>query len=114
MRSFFDFLVRVLNSGTHAMHVTRLDIDCRDPLPLALDGEVTGALPGTFDVLGGALHVITPTASRRRFRRAQWAAAPTRSGDGDRPHIAEPGREGSLEGARIAPSTPLARRFIDG
>jgi YegS/Rv2252/BmrU family lipid kinase len=46
-------------TGIRALHVDRLAVDSDQPLALALDGELSGTIPGEFQTLAGALRVIT-------------------------------------------------------
>jgi diacylglycerol kinase (ATP) len=46
--------------GVHLYHVSSLTIRVDEPLPLSLDGELAGSLPGTFTPAVGALNVVTP------------------------------------------------------
>jgi undecaprenyl-diphosphatase len=46
--------------GVHAVHVSSLQVQTGRPLDVALDGEVTGTVPGNFEVAGEALRVVTP------------------------------------------------------
>jgi len=47
--------------GVRAMHVQTLGVETPQPLGLALDGELDGAIPGMFESVAGAVRVITPT-----------------------------------------------------
>jgi YegS/Rv2252/BmrU family lipid kinase len=47
-------------AGIRALHVRSLHVHTEQPLEVALDGEITGRLPGDFEVAGEALRVITP------------------------------------------------------
>lgn len=56
-----------LFKGTHVSHPAvqtmrgrSITIECATPFPLYADGEASGALPATIDVLPGALEVIVP------------------------------------------------------
>jgi diacylglycerol kinase family enzyme/membrane-associated phospholipid phosphatase len=57
-------------SGVRAVHVDRVGVESRNPLALALDGELDGSLPGRLETVPGALRVITrpPSADRSRGR----------------------------------------------
>ncbi len=46
--------------GVRALHVQSLHVHTGRPLEVALDGEVIAHLPGDFEVVGGALRVVTP------------------------------------------------------
>ncbi|MGH2343755.1 MAG: diacylglycerol/lipid kinase family protein, partial [Chloroflexota bacterium] len=46
--------------GIHLYHVPRLSVRSAEPLPLSLDGEVRGNLPGSFEIAVGALRMVTP------------------------------------------------------
>jgi YegS/Rv2252/BmrU family lipid kinase len=46
--------------GVHAVHVSSLKVHTSQPLDVALDGEVTGTVPGDFEVAAEALRVVTP------------------------------------------------------
>jgi undecaprenyl-diphosphatase len=46
--------------GVHALHLSNLKVHTTRPLDVALDGEVTGTVPGDFEVAGEALRVVTP------------------------------------------------------
>jgi YegS/Rv2252/BmrU family lipid kinase len=46
--------------GVHALHVREMRVHTEEPLDVALDGEVIGALPANFVVAGNALRVVTP------------------------------------------------------
>lgn len=47
--------------GIRALSVSRLSVQCRDRLDVTLDGEISGQLPGTFEVRPDALRIIAPT-----------------------------------------------------
>jgi diacylglycerol kinase (ATP) len=46
--------------GVHVLHLSNLTVHTDEPLDVALDGEVTGRVPGNFEVVGEALRVVTP------------------------------------------------------
>jgi diacylglycerol kinase family enzyme len=46
--------------GIHLYHVPNLTVRVDEPLPLSLDGELAGSLPGSFTPAVGALRIITP------------------------------------------------------
>jgi undecaprenyl-diphosphatase len=46
--------------GVHALHLSNLMVHTTRPLDVTLDGEVTGTVPGDFEVAGEALRVVTP------------------------------------------------------
>ena len=46
--------------GITLRHAARLAACAGEPLEVTLDGEIAGTLPGSFDVAGNALRVITP------------------------------------------------------
>ncbi len=46
--------------GVHVVRVPRLRIDSPRLLPVSLDGEVAGHVPGTFVIMPAALQVIAP------------------------------------------------------
>jgi YegS/Rv2252/BmrU family lipid kinase len=46
--------------GVHAVHLASLKVQTNRRLEVALDGEVSGTVPGDFEVVGEALHAITP------------------------------------------------------
>jgi undecaprenyl-diphosphatase len=46
--------------GVHALHLSSLKVHTSRPLDVALDGEVSGMVPGDFEVVGEALRVVTP------------------------------------------------------
>jgi len=47
-------------AGVRTFHVRDLHVHTGQPLEVALDGEIAGALPADFEVAGEALRVITP------------------------------------------------------
>jgi YegS/Rv2252/BmrU family lipid kinase len=59
-------------AGVRALHVRALQVHTDTPLEVALDGEVTGTLPGQFEVVGEALHVVTPV----EFEDVEGMSAP--------------------------------------
>jgi YegS/Rv2252/BmrU family lipid kinase len=46
--------------GVHVSHLSNLKVHTDRTLEVALDGEVTGTVPGDFEVAGEALRVVTP------------------------------------------------------
>jgi undecaprenyl-diphosphatase len=48
--------------GIRIWHTTRMHVHADQSLDVTLDGELIGTLPGDFEVVGEALHVITPLA----------------------------------------------------
>ena len=46
--------------GFRTLQVSRLRVVPTDPMDVTLDGEISGRIPGTFDVVRGGLRVITP------------------------------------------------------
>lgn len=56
-------------AGVRAIHVDSIGVESRNPLALALDGELDGSLPGQFETLPSALRVMTPVSGSRRGRR---------------------------------------------
>jgi diacylglycerol kinase family enzyme len=44
----------------HVSHLSSLKVHTDRTLEVALDGEVTGTVPGDFEVAGEALRVVTP------------------------------------------------------
>jgi undecaprenyl-diphosphatase len=48
--------------GVRTMRVSRLTVEPHDPMDVTLDGEIAGPVSGTFDVVRGGLHVITPAS----------------------------------------------------
>jgi diacylglycerol kinase family enzyme/membrane-associated phospholipid phosphatase len=78
-------------SGIHALHVDALGIGSERPLGLALDGELAGSLPGTFEPVAGALRVVTG-------RRSSAGA----SGDADQQHGHDPAEKDAVERAGSA------------
>jgi diacylglycerol kinase family enzyme len=46
--------------GVHALHLSNLMVHTTRPLDVTLDGEVTGTVPGDFEVAGEAPRVVTP------------------------------------------------------
>jgi undecaprenyl-diphosphatase len=48
--------------GFRTMHVSRLTVQPTDPIDVTLDGEISGPVSGTFDVVRGGLQVITPAS----------------------------------------------------
>jgi diacylglycerol kinase family enzyme len=51
--------------GVRALPVQRMGVDSARPLGLSLDGELDGSIPGTFEVVAGAVRVLVPPASNR-------------------------------------------------
>ena len=47
--------------GVRMEHAARLIVRPKRPMPIALDGEVSGEIPGTFEVVPDGLRVITPS-----------------------------------------------------
>jgi diacylglycerol kinase family enzyme len=69
--------------GVHALHLSSLTVHTDRPLDVALDGELTGSVPGQFEVAAEALRVITPLdfqdrdeAGPEAVRRESGSAAP--------------------------------------
>jgi YegS/Rv2252/BmrU family lipid kinase len=50
--------------GIRTMQVSRLTVLPADPIDVTLDGEISGPVSGTFDVVRGGLQVITPASFR--------------------------------------------------
>jgi YegS/Rv2252/BmrU family lipid kinase len=48
--------------GIRALKVRRLTVRPDEPLEIALDGEVCGKIPGTFEVVAEGLKVVTPAS----------------------------------------------------
>jgi undecaprenyl-diphosphatase len=48
--------------GFRTMQVSRLTVLPADPIEVTLDGEISGPMSGTFDVVRGGLRVITPAS----------------------------------------------------
>jgi YegS/Rv2252/BmrU family lipid kinase len=48
--------------GFRTMQVSRLTVLPTDPIEVTLDGEISGQMSGTFDVVRGGLRVITPAS----------------------------------------------------
>jgi YegS/Rv2252/BmrU family lipid kinase len=48
--------------GIRTMQVSRLTVLPADPIDVTLDGEISGPVSGTFDVVRGGLQVITPAS----------------------------------------------------
>jgi diacylglycerol kinase (ATP) len=48
--------------GFRTMQVSRLTVLPTDPIEVTLDGEISGPVAGTFDVVRGGLRVITPAS----------------------------------------------------
>ena len=46
--------------GITIQHAARVAVSSGEPLEVTLDGEIAGTLPGSFEVAGNALRVITP------------------------------------------------------
>lgn len=46
--------------GITIRHAARVAVSSGEPLEVTLDGEIAGTLPGSFEVAGNALRVITP------------------------------------------------------
>lgn len=46
--------------GISIRHAASVQVRADEPLEVTLDGEIAGALPGSFDVAGNALRVIVP------------------------------------------------------
>lgn len=49
--------------GVRSTQVDGLIVDSDHPLGLAVDGELDGDLPGRFEAVAGAIHVLTPRGS---------------------------------------------------
>jgi undecaprenyl-diphosphatase len=56
-------------AGVRAMHVDSIGVESRNPLALALDGELDGNLPGRFETVPSALRVMTPVSRSGHARR---------------------------------------------
>jgi YegS/Rv2252/BmrU family lipid kinase len=54
--------------GFRIMQVSRLRVRPADPMDVTLDGEISGRIPGTFDVVRGGLRVITPATYKDDHR----------------------------------------------
>jgi diacylglycerol kinase family enzyme len=63
---FLLLRVRREVGGVHSLHLTSLSVHPGRPLDVTLDGEVTGTVPGDFEVAGEALRVVTPLEFRDR------------------------------------------------
>jgi YegS/Rv2252/BmrU family lipid kinase len=48
--------------GFRTMQVSRISVQPADPMDVTLDGEISGSVSGTFDVVRGGLKVITPAS----------------------------------------------------
>jgi diacylglycerol kinase family enzyme len=46
--------------GIHVLRGRVVHVHTGEPLEVTLDGEIAGSLPGTFELVGAALQVITP------------------------------------------------------
>ena len=46
--------------GITIRHAARVAACAGEPLEVTLDGEIAGTLPGSFEVAGNALRVVTP------------------------------------------------------
>ena len=57
---FLLFHVNRAVRGVHALHLSHLTVHTTRPLDVALDGEVSGTVPGDFEVAAEALRVVTP------------------------------------------------------
>jgi diacylglycerol kinase family enzyme/membrane-associated phospholipid phosphatase len=51
--------------GIRALHVERLGVGSEHPLALTLDGELDAPLPGEFEMVAGAVRVVTPRGGYR-------------------------------------------------
>ncbi len=54
--------------GFRIMQVSRISVLPTDPMDVTLDGEISGRIPGTFDVIRGGLRVITPAGYKDDHR----------------------------------------------
>jgi len=54
--------------GFRTLQVSRLTVVPTDPMDVTLDGEISGPVLGTFDVVRGGLHVITPASFKDDHR----------------------------------------------
>jgi hypothetical protein len=52
--------------GITVRHAASVQVRADAPLEVTLDGEIAGTLPGSFEVSGEALRVITPLRAQRR------------------------------------------------
>src|SRR5207237_5748553 len=48
--------------GFRTLQVSRLRVQPTNPIDVTLDGEISGRIPGTFDVVRRGLRVITPAS----------------------------------------------------
>src|SRR6267143_1383944 len=48
--------------GVRMLRLSRLPVSSEQPLDVALDGEVRGRIPGTFEVVPNGLRVVTPAS----------------------------------------------------
>jgi diacylglycerol kinase (ATP) len=48
--------------GVRMLRLSRLPVRSEQPLDVALDGEVRGRLPGTFEVVPNGLRVVAPAS----------------------------------------------------
>ena len=62
LRAVLPVLLRTSRQvpGITIQHAARVAVSSGEPLEVTLDGEIAGALPGSFEVAGNALLVITP------------------------------------------------------
>jgi diacylglycerol kinase family enzyme len=54
--------------GFRTLQVSRLTVIPTDPMEVTLDGEISGPVLGTFDVVRGGLRVITPASFKDDHR----------------------------------------------
>jgi diacylglycerol kinase family enzyme len=55
-------------SGFRTIRVSRLTVVPTNPMDVTLDGEISGPVSGTFDVVRGGLRVITPASFKDDHR----------------------------------------------
>ena len=62
LRAVLPVLLRTSRQvpGITIQHAARVAVSSGEPLGVTLDGEIAGSLPGSFEVAGNALLVITP------------------------------------------------------
>ena len=53
-------MLEITGLAKRLRHAARLAVGAGGPLEVTLDGEIAGTLPGSFEVAGNALRVITP------------------------------------------------------
>ena len=59
------FGVRRRIHGIRTLQVSRLRVSTKQPMDLTVDGEISGALPATFEIVPAALRVLTPARLAR-------------------------------------------------